>query len=165
MGCKQTRADHVHHDRTHYAVTVACIPPGCSCREGRRSGGVAVAQPPATSFYPFRILVPYQNPKQQILARISNGELMQADLFPIFSSHETLKHNHQCIPMFTALKMHGPCPFSLMFAFPCIQCVPWFQHWFYSGSWFRVLGKSGVHQRDTAFVWVGSCKLSFDFLL
>jgi hypothetical protein len=37
-----------------------------------RTGGVADAQPPATGFYPSRILVALQNTKQKTLSRIRN---------------------------------------------------------------------------------------------
>jgi hypothetical protein len=78
--------------------TVACILPGCSCRKGRRSGGVADAQPPATSFYPSRIRPPVKT-QQRTFADWQWDERFE-QVFSIGFVHSSVYEQANTISMF-----------------------------------------------------------------
>jgi hypothetical protein len=54
---------------------------------------------------------------------------------------------------YTKHKEKQPVSFTLLSSIPCVQRVPWFK-----------IGSMMKPQRDTAFIWVGSCNLNLDTL-
>jgi hypothetical protein len=82
-----------------YAVTGACILPGCSCREEHDSGGVADAQPPATSFYPSRMQIPGGMPQQRTFADWQWDERFE-QVFSIGFVHSSVYEQINTISMF-----------------------------------------------------------------
>ena len=95
----------------------ACILPGCSCRKGQHSGGVADAQPPATSFYPSRIQIP-RGRRSNAHLWIGNGEPIHAVHLTWGIYHVSMTQHHRCNSMLIAFKRH-----TSIFAFYSVGIV------------------------------------------